>query len=239
MVFPKLSALSKQQKLIALGVGILFLAIIPSVYFITQYRSMQARLRDPAKYAQQESNAMIARVAGLMALPTDETPTVAIVNDVEKLKNQQFFSHSANGDRVLIYTKAKKAILYRPSINKIIDVAPLNVNQTASESAQAGTTPIPSPATFFLTNGTSIVGLTKKYEEELKSKLRNASVIDRDNAKRTTYDKTLLVDVAGNKSELAQQLGQVLGVEVSKLPEGEATPSALSDFLIIIGADKK
>ncbi len=148
MVFPKLSALSKQQKLIALGVGILFLAIIPSVYFITQYRSMQARLRDPAKYAQQESNAMIARVAGLMALPTDETPTVAIVNDVEKLKNQQFFSHSANGDRVLIYTKAKKAILYRPSINKIIDVAPLNVNQTASESAQAGTTPIPTPATL-------------------------------------------------------------------------------------------
>ena len=62
-----------------------------------------------------------------MVLPKDETPTLATVSDPEKLKDQRFFVNAVKGDKVLVYSLAKKAILYSPSLDKIIEVAPVNV----------------------------------------------------------------------------------------------------------------
>jgi len=44
------------------------------------------------------------------------------VTDANSFSNQAGFENAENGDKVLIYTNAKKAILYRPSINEIIVV---------------------------------------------------------------------------------------------------------------------
>jgi hypothetical protein len=62
----------------------------------------------------------------LIVLPKNETPTIATVSDPSVLKNQAFFVDAKKGDKVLIYTNAKKAILYDPVIKKIINVAPVN-----------------------------------------------------------------------------------------------------------------
>ncbi len=70
---------------------------------------------------------LVTEVGKLMILPSNETPTVATVNDKDKLKGQAFFATAQNGDKVLIYTGIKKAILYRPSIHKIVDVVPVAV----------------------------------------------------------------------------------------------------------------
>ncbi len=75
----------------------------------------------------------IAKVGKLMVLPTDETPTMATVSDPEKLKDQDFFAHAKTGDKVLIYSLARKAILYSPTLNKIIEVAPVNLGANASQ----------------------------------------------------------------------------------------------------------
>lgn len=79
--------------------------------------------------AQAEVDMLVADVGKLLALPTDEKPTVATITDVEKLKEQVFFKNAMNNDKVLIYTKAKKAILYRPSEKKIVEVGAVNINQ--------------------------------------------------------------------------------------------------------------
>jgi hypothetical protein len=182
---PKLPKLGKQQLLV---VGVILLAIIPSVYFYMQYKKELSRSANPTQFATEEAKNLVALVSKLMNLPTEETPTVATVNDKEKLKNQPFFSKSENGDKVLIYTTAKKAILYRPSINKIIDVAPVNIGATASASATPqAATPAATTTKFTVLNGTSLVGLTKNYETELKSKVKDAEIINKDNAvvKRT------------------------------------------------------
>lgn len=75
----------------------------------------------------QKTTSLLTEVNLLYDLPTDESPTVATVSDKTKLKNQPFFSKAENGDKVLIYTKAKKAILYRPTTHKIVEVSPLTI----------------------------------------------------------------------------------------------------------------
>src|ERR1051325_4326972 len=68
----------------------------------------------------QDAKDLVAQVSALMLLPTDEVPTIATVTDPEKLSNQPFFVNAKTGDRVLIYSKAGRAILYDPVENKII-----------------------------------------------------------------------------------------------------------------------
>ena len=83
--------------------------------------------QNPARAAEEELRQIIARVGQLLVLPEGEIPTLATVTDPEKLKDQSFFVHAKIGDKVLIYTNAKKAILYSPAANKIVEVAPLNI----------------------------------------------------------------------------------------------------------------
>lgn len=93
---------------------------------------------NPQKAAEEETRALIERVSQLIFLPTDEQPTIATVADPEKLKGQQFFANAHLGDKVFIYTNARKAILYDPVANKIIEVAPLSIGQqTAGASTEA------------------------------------------------------------------------------------------------------
>jgi hypothetical protein len=44
------------------------------------------------------------------------------------------------GDKVLIYTNAKKAILYDPELNKIVNVAPLNIGDQKVTAPAPATT---------------------------------------------------------------------------------------------------
>ncbi len=69
-----------------------------------------------------EKNVLISKVSELYLFPEGETPTVATVSDPELLKNQSLFLTSEKGDNVLIFLKSRKAVLYRPSLNKIIEI---------------------------------------------------------------------------------------------------------------------
>ena len=84
----------------------------------------------------------------MLAGQLDEKPTVATITDIEKVKDQPFFKNAKNGDRVLIFTNAKKAILYRPTEKRIIEVGAVNINQAsptpAGEPTPEGETPAAS-----------------------------------------------------------------------------------------------
>lgn len=108
-----------------------------AVYFYTQYATLKA---DPNKTAKAETAKLVSQVSRLIVLPTGEDPTVATVTDLDKLKDQPFFAHAKNGDKVLIYTQAKKAILFDPVANKIVEVAPINIG----DSTKTKTTPAPA-----------------------------------------------------------------------------------------------
>lgn len=102
------------------------------------------KLSNPAEASKFEKEDLIAKVGKLADLPKNESPTIATVNDLGKLKGQQFFNNAQKGDKVLIYTKSKRAVLYRPSTGKIIESSPVNLGEQASPSPEVQ--PAESPA---------------------------------------------------------------------------------------------
>ena len=101
-------------------------------YFYKQYVALK-----PHKPGE-ETAMIIAAVGRLIVLPANEQPTIATVSDPERLKDQPFFANAKTGDKVLIYALAKKAILYDPEEDKIVEVAPLDLN-TGKTSAKSTT----------------------------------------------------------------------------------------------------
>ncbi len=99
---------------------------ITAGYFYLQWKKAVT-----APSAEEEIAEVTEVIGTFMELPTGEVPTIATVLDKEKLADQAFFNNSQNGDKVLIYTTAKKAILYRPSTKKVIEVAPIYFDETA------------------------------------------------------------------------------------------------------------
>ncbi len=126
----------------------LFMLLVPLliggalVYGIAKQKPEFLGLPKGSAQIQAEVDALVKEVGVLIELPKDEKPTVATVTDLDKVKDQTFFKSAKNGDKVLIYTNAKKAILYRPSENRIIEVGAVNINQ----QPQAEETPSPSPS---------------------------------------------------------------------------------------------
>jgi hypothetical protein len=74
---------------------------------------------------EREIRALVADVGDHMLLPADETPTLATVSDMHALEGQEFFKNAEVGDKVLMYLRSKRAIIYRPSIDRIIEVGPI------------------------------------------------------------------------------------------------------------------
>ncbi len=66
---------------------------------------------------------IIAAVGRLILLPSDEQPTVATVANLDALKDQPLFRNAKIGDKVLLYSRTHKAVLYDPVADRVIDVA--------------------------------------------------------------------------------------------------------------------
>lgn len=87
------------------------------------------------------SQRIIGKVSGIYFVPTNEEPTVALIQDKNKLGSQDFFKKAKNGDYLLIYKKDKIALIYREEDNKLVNVGPVNLDnqspgQTAGEQTQ-------------------------------------------------------------------------------------------------------
>ena len=75
---------------------------------------------------QKSDHATVIAVSQMVLLPSDVQPIILTVADEQKMKDKTFFNNAKNGDKILIYQTLKRAILFRPSISKIIDIAPIN-----------------------------------------------------------------------------------------------------------------
>lgn len=92
--------------------------------------------------AQKEILAVVAKVKRLMVLPDNELPQMAEIRDAAlAAKEQPFYAGAQNGDKILIYVSTRKAIIYSPARDIIVNVGPVYLDNPAS------TTPTSAPST--------------------------------------------------------------------------------------------
>lgn len=220
-------------------------------YFYNEYKKLSQKTLTPAD----ELSDVVEKVSRIVELPEGENPTLATVSDASKLSGQKFFEKAQNGDKVLIYTQASTAYLFRPATGKVINVSQLNVkNEPSQETLQtsgkameqsvAGASEsqtsqgetaeqVPAKVTMALYNGSAKVGVTNTLEEEIVSKFENAEVVMKEKAAKNDYQGNLVVDLSGKNSELAKNIADNFGGVVGALPDDETKPEA--DILVIVG----
>jgi hypothetical protein len=91
-----------------------------ALYF---YKKSAALKAIPQVQSQNETADLIEKVSKIILLPEGEVPTIATVSNPEELRSQPFFEKAKVGNKVLLYQIAKKAYLYDPTANKIIEVS--------------------------------------------------------------------------------------------------------------------
>jgi hypothetical protein len=244
-------------KIIALSLGIVLIlgSIGTAAYFYQKYKKAAS---EPGTAADDEVASITKKINQFMELP-DETPTLATIADKEKLKDEVFFTNSQNGDKVLIYSKNKKAILYRPSTGKVIEVASLaGGDQNSSNAGEAGiqnqavpeeqannqvqsepvapaaAPEIPKVVKVAVYNGTNIKGLAKKIGDQLTA-LGNIEITKTDNAEGT-FTESLIIDLSGGNDSAVDKIIQEIGGKKGELPASEARPEG--DILVIAGGSQ-
>ncbi len=261
---PAEGSLRKGRIKVGLVASVIVLIIAGSLgtagYFYHAYKKALTQVVPAAD----EISTLTEKISRIAELPSSETPTLATVSDISKLSGQNFFERAQNGDKILIYTGAGLAYIYRPSTGKIINISQLNTQDVPQGGGdQVASTPAPEqvlgeeatqpveekvaepevpakPARIALYNGTGRKGLTSIFEKEFLSEKEGAfEVVAKENASSAEYQETVIVDLTNNQSVRAQQLADKLGISIADgVPNGEVSPPD-TDILVILGADIK
>jgi hypothetical protein len=202
-----------------------------TAYFYYEYKQIKD---NPDMIAQEEVKNVTERIRKYMELPSDEEPTIATITDQEKLKDQEFFKNAQNGDKVLIYAKAAKAILFRPSTSRVIEFAPLIVDPSQGGVEADQQTSQAEPVKVAILNGTTVSGLTNEYEDVL-AKFSNLVIVNKANAAKTDYTENLVVALNEDAAAATAISEKIDGKVVNTLPEGETKPEA--DVVVIVGKE--
>lgn len=242
----------KNKLLIAIA-ALLFISLTSAaVYFYVQYRQVTS---DETKKAER----LIKTLSKFVQLPSDEVPTVATVADKTKLDNNPFLNQAENGDMIVIYSQDGKAILYRPSEEKIIDMTRINISNDSQQMAGEGGVEFNNRlseneqktieseevkeeldekqekiAKVLLLNGTETAGLTGPVEEDLVAEFDNIEITDRQPAGSKDYNQTYVINVSGKFTDLTSQIADYLGSEQTTLDEDFDDV----DIVVVVGKDK-
>jgi len=203
-------------------IGVVLVVIVLALGALTFffYRQIQSIKKNPNQVAQAELDAVLNNLSKLIDLPKDETPTLATVLDKDKLKDQPFFADSQNGDKIVIYSKNKKAIIYRMKDNKLINVGPIIID------------PKTLPQMAIVDAGGDVKGVTQKIAEKFPDTISISSASTVKN--KSAVKQLTVVDVTGKAGDLANQIATEIGGTVSNtLPAGETIPENTSIIVYV------
>ncbi len=115
---------SRRKPLVAVLTILLVIAVAASAVLFTKYRQLSS------SNTKEERQQIIRTIQDVVALP-DEQPTLSTVVDASKFTNPTLKARAKDGDKLLVYAKAKRLILYRPSTKKVIDMLTIQDKQPA------------------------------------------------------------------------------------------------------------
>jgi hypothetical protein len=197
---------SKRVLLVVLG--LLILAVVGYLFWAERTVTVAETMAADKQLA--------AEVASKVVVPQDETPAISTVVDAAKI-DQEFLRGTKKGDKILLYFQARRAIVYRPSTGQVINTGPLDA---------------PRPKGF-IRSGYAGADTTKVAA--LLTASQDYAVDSTDASPQQSYKRTIVVDLAGNRPDVARQLAARLKATVAPLPDGESKPDA--DLLVVVGAE--
>lgn len=231
-----LSSLARNKNILITLVVVIIVALVGAGFMYFQYQKTAQELKKVKTQSQSASQTqsqkddevkkIVAEVAKLARLPSNETPSIATITDVSKLKDQPFFKDAKNGDILLVFNSSGKAILYDPKEKKIVDVTTLSTTPSFNQQFKV-----------VIRNGTTTPNLAGKLEVDLKKELGVVNVIAKENAQKQTYGKTQVSVINQAATEFASNVAKIINAEVLDFPSDEPKPKD-ADILIIIGKDR-
>lgn len=190
-------------------------------YFFWQVQDLR---NHPEKVAIQETERIKNSVGRLMILP-EENPTLATIESLDQLQGQVFFSKAEQGDKVLVFEQAKLAILYRPSIHKIVNVDRLIVSDATAETSGPKRITISSTS-----DATALATVVENKINEIDSAIEVTHV-----ALTGSQAGVQVIDLSKKNDALANDLaGRLNGVVATSAPASK-TPPANADLWILVG----
>ncbi|MFC1622063.1 hypothetical protein ACFL13_01625 [Patescibacteria group bacterium] len=126
--FRKKPYIKKAQKILAkvdIRESVVLLLLVLLVFTTVLYFREKMKMERLSNMSNLEIEKVIEKVGKLIILPRDPMPSVAIINDVKKLREggSGFYENASNGDKLLIYPD--QAILYNPEKDIIVSVVPI------------------------------------------------------------------------------------------------------------------
>ena len=78
----------------------------------------------------------VKQVSKHVMVPVGEEPAVLTITDKSKVKSE-FLKSGETGDKVLIYQRSQRAIIYRPSTDKVVDIVAVSIGDASQEKPRA------------------------------------------------------------------------------------------------------
>lgn len=201
-----------------------YLKAHPDMFFSQK----QSPTKEEPKDTRTELDVILADIKTVMLLTDSERPTLATVTEVEKMRSQSFFKNAENGDKIVIYSQGKKAILWRPSTKMIIEVGTV----TTENSAEAPKVDQAKKVTVL--TATSDTAYVQTLMTKLK-KIPGVVIVAQKASVASTITHSSIIDVTKARPLEAKLIAQTLGVPLDeKLPADETIPDS-TDFVLIIG----
>lgn len=130
-IYPTIRAMERKKLMLIMGGVIAALLVAVGALGWKVFHTKT----DSATANKTTSKRIVQEVGNIYMLPAGEEPTVALVQDKAKLGNQEFFKNTVNGDYLLVYSKAKLALVYRESNHKLVNVGPVNIDNTGAKTS--------------------------------------------------------------------------------------------------------
>lgn len=191
---------------------------------------------------QAEVAALLEKLQSIALVPSDEAPNLASVIDISKLNDETFFRNAELDDKLFVYNGARLAVLYRPSVGKIVNMAQIldqsdGVSTTnskpqvkgAAKQATSGALLQVKLAVYYATDSSK---LRAKVGEAL-SDMSNIEVSREALTRGTEYTGVTIIDLKGGHDAVVSALIRSLQGKKGTLPEEEDRPDA--DILAIVG----
>lgn len=248
----KIDIHSKKLRTTLIWLAIAVPTLLIGVYYYVQYINTKSEL---VRFKENPQTAaiydLLEKVGTHIQLPKNETPTIATITDVDKLKGQPFFARAQNGDKILMYEKTQRTIIYRPLTDKIIETASISisnskelttdeiVNPEAKEttsSQEITEVENENPIRIVIYNGTGIPGLANSLQQKLNNDFDKFEfTIARVGNALNAYEKTSIYNTTQVSAQKIESLKDYVVAEV--LTEEPQENTTGMDVLIIVGRD--